>query len=146
MVCRLCTLGRCATDVPVFSDRVSLFLIHFLVSSDPPAVPFPSCSVPSILDSVWLTLNHPPLCSLSLCQFNHFSHFKMTIPQFYRSSCLSLPVSTLTALTPSVLTFCLFQLNTTYTPLVQAPLTPPTELITDCMGYVYNYFSCFSLI
>ncbi|XP_063057424.1 exocyst complex component 1 isoform X1 [Engraulis encrasicolus] len=24
-------------------------------------------------------------------QFNHFSHFKMTIPQFYRSSCLSLP-------------------------------------------------------
>lgn len=34
------------------------------------------------------------LCSLFLCQFNHFSHFKMTIPQFYRSSCLSLPVST----------------------------------------------------
>ncbi|XP_042603349.1 exocyst complex component 1 isoform X3 [Cyprinus carpio] len=24
-------------------------------------------------------------------QFNHFSHFKMSIPQFYRSSCLSLP-------------------------------------------------------
>ncbi|KAM9479343.1 exocyst complex component 1-like isoform 5-T5 [Salvelinus alpinus] len=24
-------------------------------------------------------------------QFNHFSHFKMTIPQFYRSSCMSLP-------------------------------------------------------
>ncbi|XP_051928733.1 exocyst complex component 1 isoform X1 [Hippocampus zosterae] len=24
-------------------------------------------------------------------QFNHFSHFKMTIPHFYRSSCLSLP-------------------------------------------------------
>uniref|UniRef100_A0A8C6MMG6 Exocyst complex component 1 n=1 Tax=Nothobranchius furzeri TaxID=105023 RepID=A0A8C6MMG6_NOTFU len=24
-------------------------------------------------------------------QFNHFSHFKMTIPQYYRSSCLSLP-------------------------------------------------------
>ncbi|KAM8874196.1 exocyst complex component 1 isoform 2-T2 [Spinachia spinachia] len=24
-------------------------------------------------------------------QFNHFSHFKMTMPQFYRSSCLSLP-------------------------------------------------------
>ncbi|CAL9695741.1 unnamed protein product [Knipowitschia caucasica] len=24
-------------------------------------------------------------------QFNHFSYFKMTIPQFYRSSCLSLP-------------------------------------------------------
>nr|XP_040040702.1 exocyst complex component 1 isoform X1 [Gasterosteus aculeatus aculeatus] len=24
-------------------------------------------------------------------QFNHFSHFKMTLPQFYRSSCLSLP-------------------------------------------------------
>lgn len=34
------------------------------------------------------------LCFLFLCQFNHFSHFKMTIPQFYRSSCLSLPVST----------------------------------------------------
>lgn len=31
------------------------------------------------------------------CQFNHFSHFKMTIPHFYRSSCLSLPVSSLTS-------------------------------------------------
>lgn len=43
-----------------------------------------------------LAVEHP-LCFLSLCQFNYFSHFKMTIPQFYRSSCLSLPVSTPTA-------------------------------------------------
>ncbi|XP_028300775.1 exocyst complex component 1 isoform X2 [Gouania willdenowi] len=33
--------------------------------------------------------NH--LNNLFVHQFNHFSHFKMTIPQFYRSSCLSLP-------------------------------------------------------
>ncbi|XP_057209220.1 exocyst complex component 1 isoform X2 [Triplophysa rosa] len=33
--------------------------------------------------------NH--LNNVFVYQFNHFSHFKMTIPQFYRSSCLSLP-------------------------------------------------------
>lgn len=58
----------------------------------------PSCvtvlpAVSLLFDSLWII----PLCSLSLCQFNHFSHFKMTIPQYYRSSCLSLPVSTPTA-------------------------------------------------
>lgn len=62
---------------------------------------FPSCWFPPTLDSVCCSLWHIPLCSLSLCQFNHFSHFKMTIPQFYRSSCLSLPVSTLTATPPA---------------------------------------------
>ncbi|XP_062411668.1 exocyst complex component 1 isoform X2 [Sardina pilchardus] len=39
-------------------------------------------------------------------QFNHFSHFKMSIPQFYRSSCLSLPghdqSSTLSQHTPDL--------------------------------------------
>lgn len=39
---------------------------------------------------------HSALCPSS--QFNHFSHFKMTLPQFYRSSRLSLPVSTATLL------------------------------------------------
>ncbi|TWW57593.1 Exocyst complex component 1 [Takifugu flavidus] len=33
--------------------------------------------------------NH--LNNVFIHQFNYFSHFKMTIPQFYRSSCLSLP-------------------------------------------------------
>lgn len=51
----------------------------------------------------------PSLCSLSSSQFNHFSHFKMTLPQFYRSSRLSLPVSIATLLpahlVASLLTF-----------------------------------------
>ncbi|XP_028300774.1 exocyst complex component 1 isoform X1 [Gouania willdenowi] len=41
--------------------------------------------------------NH--LNNLFVHQFNHFSHFKMTIPQFYRSSCLSLPQQNLSRLT-----------------------------------------------
>ncbi|KAM9479340.1 exocyst complex component 1-like isoform 2-T2 [Salvelinus alpinus] len=52
------------------------------------------CSGPPILHS--LPHSKPPHFDLSAlcpctCQFNHFSHFKMTIPQFYRSSCMSLP-------------------------------------------------------
>lgn len=66
---------------------------------------FPSSCVPPVLDSLCCSLWIIPLCSLSLCQFNHFSHFKMSIPQFYRSSCLSLPVSTPTA-TPHVTLLC----------------------------------------
>lgn len=58
-----------------------------------------------------------PLCFLSPCQFNYFSHFKMTIPQFYRSSCLSLPVSTPTAnpcRSPPLLPFDLSHLTLTH--------------------------------
>lgn len=56
------------------------------------------CSVICLLLFWLVTCPVLSLCATllhsSLCQFNHFSHFKMTIPQFYRSSCLSLPVST----------------------------------------------------
>ncbi|TSN30197.1 Exocyst complex component 1 [Bagarius yarrelli] len=37
------------------------------------------------------TNNGKLLDEIQFLVFNHFSHFKMTIPQFYRSSCLSLP-------------------------------------------------------
>lgn len=91
----------------LFFSRLPLSLSFPLPSRTsclPPGLPcvvsFQLCPFYSILDSLCCSLWIIPLCSLSLCQFNHFSHFKMTIPQFYRSSCLSLPVSTLTA-TPS---------------------------------------------
>lgn len=64
------------------------------------------------------------LCSLSSSQFNHFSHFK--IPQFYRSSRLSLPVSTAALLAThpvaSLLTFELPDLTPTHLIASEAPL------------------------
>lgn len=106
------------------SENLSLSLphfTHFLFSCD-------SSFSPCVLSFLFLA----SLCcaqpesshsdpSLFLCQFNHFSHFKMTLPQFYRSSCLSLPVSTRPpphhAATASLLT--------------------PTSLIIYCMGHVF---------
>ena len=87
----------------VSSDRVTscLYAVSLLYYSGPP-----------VLHS--LPHSEPPHSALCPCQFNHFSHFKMTIPQFYRSSCMSLPVSSTLTATPLTL------------PLL--PLTFPTSL------------------
>lgn len=79
---------------------------------------FPSSCFPSILSLLSAHFESSHSALLSLCQFNHFSHFKMTIPQFYRSSCLSLPVSTLTT-TPTCPSFANVWL-----------LTPPSNIHT----------------
>lgn len=113
---------------------VTLFL-GFLVS-------FPSSRVPPILDSLCCSLWIIPLCFLSLCQFNHFSHFKMTIPQFYRSSCLSLPVSTLTA-TPTCPLFANVWRPTPHSNLhvIASETSGLPWPVNYCMGYVSNYLT-----
>ena len=127
------SLSRSLSD-PLWAScsAVTLFL-GFLVF-------FPSSSAPPIFDSLCCSLWIIPLCSLSLCQFNHFSHFKMTIPQFYRSSCLSLPVSTLTA-TPTCPLFANVWPGIPSLQLTCHYWRCPSTSIISCMGYVPNYLT-----